>query len=123
MNKPFVVTLDMLDQASYKSRCKWTLAQLQLVVTKYLAGSSALELGIELERGEDTIIRVLKIMGVTIRKRGRAPALTPEQKKLAAEMLKTKTQQQVANFFGVGRFPIQRIDAEEKRKNAKLQVH
>lgn len=121
--KPLVVTLEMLDKANFRTRKTWNLAELQLAVALYENGITAVALAEQFERSEFAITRALRLLGVTLRGKGRAPSLNPQQKRHAIEMLKTKTQQQVADFFGIGRYPIHKLDAEEKRRNAKRQVH
>lgn len=118
--KPLVVTLEMLDKVNFHAWNDWTLADLQLAVTLYENGASAVALGKQFERTDKAIVRAFKILGVQLRGKGRMPNLSAQQKIQAALMLKTKTQQQVADFFGIGRFAIQKLDAEEKRKNANL---
>lgn len=61
-----------------------------------------------------SVARVLRIMEIESRARGKVPALTAEQKVQALVMLETHTQQEVADKFGVSRWIIQKAHAAHR---------
>lgn len=117
-----IITEDHLDDVNYKSPRKWTLPDLTYAYEAYVAGAGMLAISTEISRSETAIARALTLLGVKIRPRGRMATLTPVQKRQITRLLKTHTQQEVADKLGIGRFRVQRIDAAGRR-NAQHQVH
>jgi predicted DNA-binding protein (UPF0251 family) len=109
-----MVTELHLQQANFHCKHTWTLEELEDVHKRYLAKVSMAEISESYGVSTISIARVLRIMGVESRARGKVPALTVEQKVQALVMLENHTQQEVADQFGVSRWIIQKTHATHR---------
>lgn len=117
-----LITERTVFRANANTTVEWTLEQLYFVRDQYAAGQGLNPIGAKLARSGEAVHRVLGIMGIPIRSKGRVPTLSLKQKQQIARLLKKHTQQQVADKLGIGRFLVQGIYAAEKRR-AQKQIH
>ncbi|MDX9668710.1 hypothetical protein [Pseudomonas sp. P8_250] len=109
-----MVTELQLQQANFHCKHTWTLEELEDIQKRYLAKESMAEISESYKMSAISIARVLGIMGIESRARGKVPALTAEQKVQALVMLENHTQQEVADRFGVSRWIIQKAHAAHR---------
>lgn len=109
-----MVTDLQISQANFHCKHAWTREELTDIKKRYLAKESMASIGENLGMSAISVARVLSIMGVTPRARGKVPALTPEQKVRALILLEKQTQQQVAEQLGVSRSIVQKLFSEHR---------
>lgn len=117
------ITDEMLERACFNNNMPWTFKLMDYARREYVISRvSSPRIAKVLGMSDATVIRVLRIMGVTIRPHGTVPTLCPEQKAKAAELLKQFNQREVAEMLGASRHAIQSVAASE-RSNAQHQVY
>lgn len=109
-----VVTDAQIHRAQNRCKYKWTRQELQNIKKRYLAKESMDNIAESLQISEISIARVLRIMEVTSRSRGKVPSLDAAQKVQALILLEKHTQQEVADKFGVSRWAVQRAFAAHR---------
>jgi len=115
-----MITPEVFTSANRSTVLDWTEEKLLLAKTCYEAGESPDTICGKIGYSWGSILRVLKIMGVTIRPRGAAPVLTDDEKEQIKLLLKDFTQQEIANTYGINRGVVQKIHANEKKRLAEL---
>lgn len=81
---------------------EWSLEEAQLIVDSYLAKKSMKEIGELVGRDQQSVRRVLAILEIPIRGRGKDP-LTPETREEAAKCLKAgMTLRATCDICGIG---------------------
>ena len=109
------VSEEILEKVCHSSSHPWSRKLLERVRAEYLGQKSTHQIGSELNMSKDSVRRALRIMGVPIRTSGPIPTLSPEQKAQVTSLLKTTPRRRIAKMFGVGRYAIQQVSAQETR--------
>lgn len=115
-----MITQEVFNSANRGTTLDWTEEKLLLAKTCYEAGESPDDISTKIGFGWGAILRVLKIMGVTIRPRGAPPVLTDDEREQIKLLLKDFTQQEIANTYGINRGVVQKIHAKEQKRLAEL---
>lgn len=117
-----VISDEQLEKICWFNPIPWTRQSVYYVRTQYLAQRSSYSIGDELGLSSQAILRVLRILGVPIRRPGTIPSFSEEQKAHIIQLLKQFNQREIAEKVGIGRHAVQAIAAME-RKNAQQQAH
>lgn len=116
------ITDEQLHKICWFNPIKWTRQSVNYVRVQYLAQRSSYSIAEELNISQHAVLRVLRILGVPIRRSGSIPATSPEKQAEIAQLLKQFNQREVCEMLGTTRHAVQTVAAMERR-NVQHQAH
>lgn len=111
-----VVSEEQLERICMGTTAAWTRQNVYYVAKQYMSKVSTDRIAKEIGVSPTSVLRVLRILGIPIRRSGSMPTISDEQAQHVALMLREHTQREVAETLGLSRHVVQRIAAQERNR-------